>query len=120
MNFEQQKRLFEWQKRNFDNAELWKMSKADLISLINKMQMVMGMAEEVGEVAHALLKHSERIRDYVDKSPLDDIIDGVIDSQIYGTQLLSSFGVNVEKATENVIESVTNRDWKKYPGGENF
>ena len=61
------------------------------------MQFSLGMAEEVGEVAHHILKGVQGIRGGVNGFDINQIADGVVDSGVYGQQLLSHFGVDSEK-----------------------
>lgn len=115
MNSLQQNALYNWQKKNFDNSELDNMSREELYELINKLQMVLGMCEEVGEVSHHVLKGSQNIRGGKGGFNIPEIVDGVVDSNIYGTQLMSMFDQNVEQETQKVVEHVLGRDWKDNP-----
>lgn len=101
-----QKQLKEWQERNFGIYEddIFKCS--------------IGMAEEVGEVCHHILKGSQNIRGGVDGINVKEVADGVADTLIYGIQLLSKLGLDAEKEISEVIDKVLKRDWKKDPKGK--
>lgn len=112
-----QAELRTWQDRNFPRSRYEKMSKEELINLIVKLQCALGMAEEVGEVAHHILKGTQGIRDGRNGFNVDEITDGVADSRIYGTQLLSEFDVDAEETFVEVVEEVLDRDWIDQPEG---
>lgn len=95
-----QKRLFEWQNKNFGRQP-------DAL-------LGLGIAEEAGEVCHAILKRSQRIRGFEDKEKyLSAIADGVVDNFVFGLNLLSNNGIEIEPLLEAVFEHVLSRDWKK-------
>lgn len=110
-----QKELKAWQDRNFDNKDLEAMSKPDLIALIHKLQMALGIVEEAGEIAHHVLKGSQHIRGGLKGIDKEQVADGVADNLIFGMQLLSSLDVDAEKEIEKVIDCVLQRDWKTDP-----
>ncbi|MFZ2950912.1 MAG: hypothetical protein WA003_15665 [Desulfuromonadaceae bacterium] len=83
------------------------------------MQCALGMAEEVGEVCHHVLKGTQGIRGGVNGINKDEIADGVADTLIYGLQLLSFLGINAEVEIAAVIEKVLKRDWVNDPSGNN-
>lgn len=103
-----QKQLDEWQAKNFgrhgDDA----------------LKCALGMAEEVGEVCHHVLKGTQRIRGGMNGLNKAEIADGVADTLIYGMQLLSVLGLDAEKEFTAVIEKVLRRDWKENPAGHNI
>jgi NTP pyrophosphatase (non-canonical NTP hydrolase) len=76
----------------------------------------LGMAEEVGETCHAILKGLQGIRegamDGIDK---DLVADGVCDTLIYGIQILSELGLNAEKCVEDTIAHVLRRTGRRTP-----
>jgi NTP pyrophosphatase (non-canonical NTP hydrolase) len=99
-----QKQLFDWQQKNFkkrDTGIEW---------------MALGAAEEVGEVAHVVLKARQKIRRHqagMDEKALDDLADGVADTVVYLMQLCSHAGIDFGKALFSTAEEVMKRDWKK-------
>jgi len=110
--------LKEWQERNFPRSRYEAMTKDQLIDMILAMQFTLGMAEEVGEVAHHILKGIQAIRGGVNGFNINQIADGVVDSGVFGQQLLSHFGVDSEKETSKVIDEVLKRNWIVNPAGD--
>jgi len=100
-----QKELDQWQKRNFGSHN------DDLL------KCALGMAEEVGEVCHHVLKGTQGIRGGVNGLNKAEIADGVADTVIYGLQLLSILGLDAEEEIAAVIAQVLARDWKADPAG---
>jgi NTP pyrophosphatase (non-canonical NTP hydrolase) len=100
-----QKELEDWQFRNFgNNTDPFK-----------------GMVEETGEMAHALLKFQQGIREhkYKDAKKLkEDIADAFGDIVIYGIQLMTAYDINAETSIETTIAKVLQRDWINNPSGE--
>lgn len=100
---ELQGELFEWQQKNFkkeDTGIEW---------------MALGAAEEVGEVAHVVLKARQKIRQHqagLDEAALNALADGVADTVIYLMQLCSHAGIDFGKALFATAEEVMKRDWK--------
>lgn len=101
-----QKELAEWGERNFGRHD------------DDVLKVALGMAEEVGEVCHHVLKGTQKIRGGIDGLNKAEIADGVADTFIYGIQLLSKLGMDAEKEISEVIDKVLARDWKKNPGGD--
>lgn len=99
-----QSRLFKWQQKNFkkeDTGIEW---------------MALGAAEEVGEVAHVVLKARQKIREHqagLDEKALADLADGVADTVVYLMQLCSHAGIDFGKALFYTAEEVMKRDWTK-------
>jgi NTP pyrophosphatase (non-canonical NTP hydrolase) len=110
-----QKQLKEWQDKNFPRSRYEQMTKDQLIDFILLMQFTLGMAEEIGEVAHHILKGIQGIREGVDGIDKKEVADGVVDSLIFGQQLLSELKVDAEKEIEEVTEKVLQRNWVKNP-----
>lgn len=100
-----QKELDVWQAKNFGRHD------------DDALKCALGMAEEVGEVCHHVLKGTQKIRGGIDGLNKAEIADGVADTLIYGLQLLSVIGVDAEKEIVSVIDKVLARDWKKDPTG---
>jgi len=115
-----QKELKEWQDRNFPRSRYEALEKDQLIDMILAMQFSLGMAEEVGEVAHHILKGVQGIRNGVNGFNINQIADGVVDSSVFGQQLLSHFNIDTEKETEKVIGEVLQRDWLNNPSGSDL
>lgn len=111
--------LKEWQERNFPRDRYEAMTKDQLIDMVLSMQFALGMAEEVGEVCHHLLKGIQGIRGGVCGIEVEAIADGIVDTLIFGEQLLSSFDVNAEEKIAVITDEVLQRNWKKDPSGEN-
>jgi NTP pyrophosphatase (non-canonical NTP hydrolase) len=102
-----QKELCKWQLKNFGHAP------------IIPEQLALGMAEEVGEVCHHVLKGVQHIRGGVKGVNKAEVADGVADVLIYGLQLLSYYEIDAEEEIAKVIEQVLARDWVKNPSGIN-
>lgn len=101
-----QKELDKWQAKNFGRHT------------DDALKCALGMAEEVGEVCHHVLKGTQRIRGGVNGINCDEVADGVADVLIYGIQLLSLIGVDAESEIQGVIDKVLTRDWKSNPTGK--
>lgn len=100
-----QKELDEWQARNFGRHE------------DDALKCALGMAEEVGEVCHHVLKGTQKIRGGVNGINKAEVADGVADVLIYGIQLLSILGLDAEEEISAVIDEVLSRDWRSNPSG---
>ncbi len=104
--------LARWQTRNFGGGDTF--------------LALAGATEELGELAHALVKHRQRIREYVVNGTGDDnktklrsnAGDAIADCVIYLIQLCTllrlDFGVLLKEAAANVLE----RDWLARPAGD--
>jgi len=117
-----QKELHEWQIKNFgthpDDAD----------------RVFQGMVEEIGELAHAILKNKQHIREYSndmvvgaygtmspgDQKFRDNIADAFGDIIIYGIQLMTEHGIDAEWAISDTIEKVLQRDWRKDASGKSI
>jgi NTP pyrophosphatase (non-canonical NTP hydrolase) len=76
----------------------------------------MGMVEEVGEIAHAMLKGKQGIRIEDDIAASAKIRDGVADLTIYMMGLCSLMGWRFEELVTSVATNeVMQRDWIKFP-----
>ena len=113
-----QKELAEWQNKNFPRSRYEVMTKDQLIDMILVMQFTLGMAEEVGEVAHHIGKGIMGYRGGTNGIDINQVIDGVVDSSIFGQQLLSRFNVDSESEIEKVTEKVLKRNWIDNPEGD--
>jgi NTP pyrophosphatase (non-canonical NTP hydrolase) len=83
-----------WRKYNFPN------SGAD--------HQFLGIVEEVGEAAHAILKMQQGIRD----SDVDDLQDAVGDIMIYLLNFCDCMGWSLKDIIETTWGSVRKRDWQ--------
>ena len=101
-----QKELAEWQKKNFSRGET---GECDTCAF----RMLAGMTEELGELAHAVLKYHQGIRGISEKEMKEQVGDAFGDVIVYGTQLLSELGIDAEEAASNAIDGVLKRDWTK-------
>ncbi|KKN53802.1 hypothetical protein LCGC14_0598950 [marine sediment metagenome] len=100
-----QKELKKWQLANFGDS--------------NSSDMTLGMAEEVGELAHWILKRKQGIREGANGGDFkDEISDAFADVVIYGIQLLSDEGLDAEEAFTKTVAKVLNRNWKENPSGK--
>jgi NTP pyrophosphatase (non-canonical NTP hydrolase) len=98
-----QKRLKEWQEENFKPED------------ITTEWMALGALEELGEMAHILVKAKQKIRERqagLDKKALEDIADGVCDCVIYLMQLCSHLNIQFGKALFDTADEVLKRNWK--------
>lgn len=74
-------------------------------------QPLLGLIEEVGELAHAHLKMEQGIRD----STIADVKDAVGDILIYLASYCNANGIYLTDAANEAWKQVKNRDWIKYP-----
>jgi len=109
-----QKELAAWQKKNFSKGET---GDCDTCAF----RLLAGMTEELGELAHALLKHKQGIRGITEEQMKEQVGDAFGDVIVYGTQLLTCLGIDAEEAASKAIDGVLKRDWTKdkITGGSN-
>lgn len=97
---EYQKRLKDWQILHFGSSPPeW---------------LTVGMMEELGEMAHTLLKYQQGIREHREKDVekfKKQLADDFGDVVVYGMQVLTHFGINAEDAMRDTFEHVLKRDW---------
>jgi len=87
-----------WTENNFGDQPYW--------------HPLLGVVEEVGELAHAELKGEQGIRDCAHRDEL--ACDAVGDIMIYLIGYCTTKGFNIEKIlTETWSETVKKRNWKK-------
>lgn len=98
-----------WQKTNFPPPRPLGIAEQ------HALRMSIGMGEEVGEIFHHMLKGSQGVRGGRTGYDIDQISNGVIDTFIYGMQLLTAIGVSVEDVLDKVTQEVLERDWNKFP-----
>ena len=110
-----QELLFDWQCKNFPQEDLENLSKEELIKMVKILQMTLGVCEEAGEVAHAVLKGTQKIREGRNGIDKNLVADGFGDIYVFGNQLLSFLEVKVQDALHETIKTVFKRDWKVNP-----
>ena len=88
-----------WVKHNFGDRPAW--------------QPLLGAVEEIGELAHAHLKHEQNIR--TNESHIENAKDAVADAIIYLSDYCSAMGFDLETLVVETWNKVKQRDWKKYP-----
>ena len=111
----QQEQLYKWQCKNFPAEDLLKLTKEELIHMVKILQVALGVCEEAGEVAHAVLKGTQKIREGENGFPKDLICDGIGDMHIYANQLLSMVNMDIQKCIQDTITHVLKRDWIENP-----
>jgi NTP pyrophosphatase (non-canonical NTP hydrolase) len=103
-----QKELHEWQKNNFG------------VTPEDDLKCTVGMAEELGELSHWILKTKQKIREGTASECKEEIADAFGDVMIYGIQLMTTRGIDAEKAIEKTIATVLKRDWRNNPSGNGY
>lgn len=94
----------EWALRNFGNVPSY--------------QPLLGAVEELGELAHAHLKHIQGIRGFdQDAAAKDAKIDAVADIIIYLLDYCNREGIDIESAVADTWDKVKQRNWKDNPEG---
>lgn len=102
-----QRELNEWQKKNFGVSQV--------------EDMVLGMAEEVGELAHWILKRKQGIREASNGGDCkEEIADAFADVVVFGIQAMSYEGIDAEKAFSNTVKEVLARDFVNNPSGKGY
>lgn len=102
-----QAKLAAWQSRNFGVGTL--------------ERCTLGAAEEVGELAHAVLKGGQGIRGMEDQKAMRAAAgDAIADATIYLVQVATILRLDFETLVAGVAEIVLERDWTKnrQDGGE--
>lgn len=90
----------EWRKDNFPKADA--------------TQQLLGITEEVGELAHAHLKQTQGIRGD-DNLHIEEAKDAVGDLVIYLMGYCSYRGWDLETIIRDTVEHVLQRDWIENP-----
>lgn len=99
-----QRELKRWQERNFDE------------DCTGPEWMALGATEELGEVAHIIVKAKQRIRQHqagLDEEALEELADGVCDTVIYLMQLCSHLGIDFGTSLFYTAEKVMKRNWRE-------
>lgn len=94
-----QERMHEWRTYNFPDADA--------------EQQLLGVFEEIGELAHARLKQIQNIRGNEDL--LDKEIDAVGDTVVYLMGFCSYRGLSFGECLARAWNEVKDRDWVRYP-----
>jgi len=76
---------------------------------------LLGLAEEVGELAHAHLKHQQGIRGMTDDEYQDKAGDAIGDIVIYLASYCNTNDFNLAWEVSRAWEEVSKRDWNKEP-----
>ena len=92
-----QEEIYVWAKRNF--------------AIEQAKDQFTGMVEELGELAHTILKQKQRIR----KIDHDDEKDAIGDLFIFLCNYCSLRNIEIEKVIDETWKKVKKRDWIKYP-----
>lgn len=82
------------------------------ISEQNHMHSLVGMVEEVGELAHALLKMDQGIRG-TENEHMAEARDAIGDIFIYCAGLCNKLGINMQACIAHAWIEVGSRDWTK-------
>lgn len=109
-----QKELAAWQKKNFTKGETGNCDTCPFL-------MFAGMTEELGELAHAILKYKQGIRGMTEEKMKKEAGDAFGDINVYGCQLLTQIGLDADEETTKAADEILKRDWTKdkVTGGSN-
>lgn len=104
-----QREIHAWSTRNF----------GERVEIDYNISSFLGMVEELGEIAHAVLKLSEGIRGTREEN-LAAIEDGVGDLLIFTLDFCARNGLDAEELLRRTWDQVKQRDWRKsaVDGGE--
>jgi NTP pyrophosphatase (non-canonical NTP hydrolase) len=85
--------------------------------LQKKYQPLLGLVEEVGELAHAHLKDEQEIRGHAHEA---EKLDAVGDIFVYLMSYCNASGYDLEEIILDTWRTVEQRDWRKDPvsGGQ--
>jgi NTP pyrophosphatase (non-canonical NTP hydrolase) len=76
---------------------------------------LLGLVEEVGELAHAHLKHEQGIRGYDDDRYHQEGEDCIGDIMIYLASYCNKNGFDLQDCLDHTWERVSERDWQADP-----
>jgi NTP pyrophosphatase (non-canonical NTP hydrolase) len=99
-----QDEIIEWSHRNFGDVPN--------SQIPIRISSFLGMVEEVGEIAHAILKKSQGIRG-TDEEHDEAISDGIADLLVYTLDFCGRTDRNSEELLTKVWAKVKQRDWTK-------
>jgi NTP pyrophosphatase (non-canonical NTP hydrolase) len=97
-----QAEILAWSTRNFGRP----------VPIAYDVSSFLGMVEEVGEIAHAVLKMSQNIKGTRAKHEAD-VIDGIADLIVFTLDFAGRNGLDAESALERVWAKVKQRDFTK-------
>jgi len=81
-------------------------------------QIVLGMAEELGELSHAVLKRAQGIRGMDDEAKFREAAgDAIADVLIYATHACTALRLDFATLYMGTMRKVLERDWKADPVG---
>lgn len=92
-----QKQQKKWAIKNFGEIPSW--------------QPLIGVVEEIGELAHSYLKRAQGIRNNEDHNA--GIRDAIGDIVVYLADFCNREGIDFEETVRDVWVKVAKRDWKK-------
>jgi len=95
-----QQAVAEWSEKNFGTQEAWK--------------PLLGVGEELGELNHAYLKMSQKIRQ--NENHEAKLKDAVGDIVIYLADFCASYGISLDECVTTAWNEVSKRDWTKETG----
>ena len=75
---------------------------------------LLGIVEEVGELAHAHTHNKQRVR--TNENHASNMKDAVGDITIFLMSFCTSYGWDYQSIIEGVWKKVSDRDWVKFPG----
>jgi NTP pyrophosphatase (non-canonical NTP hydrolase) len=78
-------------------------------------QPLLGIVEEVGELAHARLKHEQAIRGYDIEKSRSEIEDAIGDIQVFLAGFCNTNGYDLDEIVTRVWADVKTRDWVAHP-----
>jgi NTP pyrophosphatase (non-canonical NTP hydrolase) len=78
-------------------------------------QSLLGMTEELGEIAHSVLKYQQGIRGANAVSLKADIKDGIGDFCMFAMQLCNHYGISFAECLETAWHEIKTRDWVQFP-----
>ena len=82
----------------------------------NSDMQLKGVVEELGELAHADLKHQQGIRGYKDVAKTKaEIMDAVGDINMYLMNYCNKMGIDYAECILFAWNTIKQRDWIKYP-----
>jgi NTP pyrophosphatase (non-canonical NTP hydrolase) len=99
-----------WRDHNFPDTAVSTRYGLDVDGLL-------GMVEEVGELAHAVLKNAQGIRGVDDEKLRRDAADALGDVFVYMVSFASCNGFDLDKIIASTWQQVRSRDWRADPVG---
>lgn len=98
-----QERLRKWQKENID---LYSLTASKTYLALDVFENLAGMTEELGELAHVILKHFQNVSKLSEAEFKDAVSDAFGDLVVFGLQLLSALNISGEEALQKTFEYV--------------